>query len=313
MMTTTHLDAPARGVRESLSQKITPFKPRTLNKMEKENITRPFLRWVGGKQRLVPSLLDRLPKSFKGQYFEPFLGGGSLFLAKGFKRAELSDLNPQLVNAYKFVRDWPEEIHCKLAKHVSALQSKEADYYYEIRSEFNQNKADFDLAQAARFIFLIHSNFNGMHRVNKKGLYNVPYGHRKNPSIPSLDHLKEVSQLLKSSGVKIECRGYDSILGLVKKGDLVYLDPPYPRLSPTANFTEYTIERFSENEQHKLSEFAKALKDRGALILISNADVPIIRQYYLGWELHQTKLKRNVSSKKPVMSATELIITSYQS
>jgi DNA adenine methylase len=282
-----------------------------LHASEKSPIVRPFLRWVGGKQKLLPALLDRMPEKFQGRYFEPLLGGGSMFLANGFAQAELSDINPHLVNAYKMVRDQPENLHRQMELHRRALESGLGDYYYRERQTFNDGITTFDLEQAARFIFLIHANYNGIFRVNRKGLYNAPYGHNPRPSLPSLDHLLAIRRLLIRKGVTLAHRGYDSILGLVKKGDFVYLDPPYPVLSPTANFTEYAVERFSEQEQHKLSEFARALRDRGAHVMLSIADVPFVRAYYLDWHLHSTQLQRNVSAKRPAIFATELIMTSY--
>jgi DNA adenine methylase len=291
---------------------ITPFNLRNLNASEKSTVVRPFLRWVGGKQKLLPSLLDHMPKHFKGKYFEPFLGGGSLFLANGFKRAQLSDINPHLINAYKMVRDNPDALHALLRCHVLNLQHEHADYYYQVRQEFNDATTTFDIYQAARFIFLNRSNFNGIFRVNKKGLYNVPFGHKLNPGIPALDHFLAASERLKQSGIELIHCGYERIIDSVKRGDFVYLDPPYPVLSPTANFTQYAVEPFSEREQHKLSEFAKDLRKRGAYVMISNAAVSLIRAYYLDWNLHTTDLRRNVSAKRPAIIVPELIITSYQ-
>jgi DNA adenine methylase len=306
------ISTPSSGVGPSMPEFIiNPFNLRPLKPSEKNTVVRPFIRWVGGKQKLLPALLDRMPPNFKGRYYEPFLGGGSLFLANGFASASLSDINPHLINAYKMVRDYPQKLHRLLTKHLMNLQHGAADYYYAIRSEFNQERT-FDIQQAARFIFLVHANYNGIFRVNQQGLYNVPYGHRVNPSLPRLTHLEAVSHLLQKNEVKLDHRGYDSILELAKRGDFVYLDPPYPVLSPTANFTEYAVERFSEQEQHKLSEFAKTLRKRGVHVMISIADVPLIRAYYLDWNIHATTLRRNISAKRPAITATELIITSYR-
>jgi DNA adenine methylase len=293
-----------------LSPVISPFTIRALNPTEKHTVVRPFLRWIGGKQKLLPSLIDRLPK-FKGRYFEPFLGGGSLFLAKGFKRAELSDVNLYLINAYRMVRDCPNDVHRHLSRFQLELEHGGEAYYYAQRYLFNIHVQESLPEEAARFIFLMHANYNGVYRVNRLGGYNVPYGHRSKPGMPGLDVLKQVSDRLNQPGVKIEHRGYDTILDLVKKGDFVYMDPPYPVLSRTANFTGYTVERFSEQEQHRLADFAKSLDQRGVQVMISIADVELTRQHYLGWYMHSTDLKRNVSAKRPAIIAKELIITNY--
>jgi DNA adenine methylase len=292
---------------------VIPFTTRPLNSTEKKAVIRPFLRWVGGKQRLLPSLLERIPKNFNGTYYEPFLGGGSMFLANGFKNAHLSDLNPHLINAYKMVRDKHEEIHLLLTKHQLQIELRERAYYYEQRLLFNEIGDCKSPEQAARFIFLIHSNFNGMFRVNLKNQYNVPFGQPK-PSIPNLERLAELSQLLKRTKVNLDIHGYDSILHQVKAGDFVYLDPPYPILSRTAKFTSYTIERFSEEEQRKLAHFATQLHHKGANVMISIAGVDLVHKLYPKryWRYFTTELQRNVSAKRPAIMATELILTNYK-
>ncbi len=292
---------------------VIPFTTRPLNSTEKKAVLRPFLRWVGGKQRLLPSLLERIPKDFKGTYYEPFLGGGSMFLANGFKNAQLSDLNPHLINAYNMVREKHEEIHVLLTKHQIQIELRERAYYYEQRLLFNEIGDSKGSDQAARFIFLIHANFNGMFRVNLKGHYNVPFGKAK-PSIPSLERLSELSQLLKHTKAGIQTHGYDSILHRVEEGDFVYLDPPYPILSRTAKFTSYTIERFSEDEQRKLAWFATQLHNKGAKVMISIAGVDLVHKLYPKriWHYFTTELQRNVSAKRPAIMATELILTNYE-
>lgn len=296
-----------------LSPIVHVFTLRALDTTEKNTILRPFLRWVGGKQRMLPALLERMPKKFNGRYFEPFLGGGSLFLANRFKNAVLSDLNRHLINAYTWVRDDPREIHIQLSKHLGNLERGQAAYYYDLRATFNEQMDIYDLDQAARFIFLIHSNYNGMYRVNLSGKYNVPYGHKVNPCIPNLDHLIAVSTRLRTQRVKLVHDSYEKVLARVREGDFVYLDPPYPVLSATANFTSYTDRGFPLPEQRTLSDVAHQLHHKGAYVMLSIADVPLIRQLYPTWYFHSTRLKRNVSAKRPALIATELIITNYNS
>lgn len=285
------------------------FTPRTLSPHERQSIVRPFLRWAGGKQKLLSALIDHLPPPDQvKRYFEPFLGAGSLYLAKGFPNAVLSDQNPHLINAFIEIRDNPADIHRLLAKHLANLAACGADYYYEQRNLYNTTD-DKDLEQAARFIFLNHANYNGVYRVNKKGGYNVPFGKQLSPQVPSLTHLLKASRRLQNTD--IHHADYHSILPLVQKGDLVYLDPPYPVLSKTANFNSYTVERFSEEDQVNVAKFANALRDKGAFVMVSNTLIPLITDLYKGWKYKAIPQKRTISSKRPPMTAIEMIIYNY--
>ncbi|HHG86295.1 MAG TPA: Dam family site-specific DNA-(adenine-N6)-methyltransferase, partial [Bacteroidetes bacterium] len=267
-----------------MSVLIQPFKMRTLHKFEREDIVRPFLRWAGGKQRLLPALLDRLPPREKiGAYFEPFAGAASLFLAVGFKDAWLGDLNAPLINTYRHIRDSPEAVFGQAKKLTNLLAIFKSSFYYETREKYNEDLLAETILQAARFIFLNHSNFNGIYRVNKsKGHYNVPYGHKHIINTPSLERLLAISKRLEN--VELRVGYYDEMLDNVVPGDFVYLDPPYPVLSKTAHFTAYTIDKFSEKHHRELGAIANELKDRGANVMISSTDVPLIRELFQGWE-----------------------------
>lgn len=291
---------------------VLHFKPRALNANEKDAYVRPFLRWVGGKQRLVACLKAFMPDQQPKRYFEPFLGGGSLFFAHGFAQAELSDLNPHLINAYEFVKADPDDVHARLSTHAAWLATKGKPYYLLQRDLFNaQNLEPAHLAeQAARFIFLIHSNYNGIYRVNAKGQYNVPFGSTTTPSLPGLDQLRAASKRLQ--GANLYHRGYEEIVEELEPGDMVYLDPPYPIVSPTANFTSYTTQRFSEIEQRELAVHAHRMVARGAKVMISIARVDLMDELYPKdrWIHHVTRLKRNVSAKRPAIEVHELILIS---
>jgi len=166
---------------------------------------KPFIRWAGGKQNLVKELYKNLPEKITGQYFEPFLGAGSLYFFNGFPKSTLSDINPLLISTYKCIKDFPEEISERLEVHRSKI-SKE--YYYKIRDQFNRDikKENFD--QAANFIFLNHSSYNGIFRVNLKGEYNVPFGKLK-AAIPTRDHLLKINKKLQTS--EILCCSFETI------------------------------------------------------------------------------------------------------
>lgn len=285
------------------------MKPRS--EIDHSKIVKPFMRWVGGKQKMIGSLIDFLPPEDEyDQYVEPFLGAGSLFLACQFKNAHLNDLNAHLINAYSFIQSYPEELWDELALHKVQLEALGTPYYYMLRSNYNKHLEYTDLDQAARFIFLIHNNFRGLFRVNKKGEYNVPYGNQAKVKIPEKAHLTRISECLQD--VKLTNLHYDAVIQDYGKRTLVYLDPPYPPTSKSANFTAYTIDRFNEEAQRRLAGYALELSGRKAKVMISISDTPLVRKIYaLGWHFHRTELKRNLNPKTGPVKVGELILTNY--
>jgi DNA adenine methylase len=266
---------------------------------------KPFLRWAGGKQNLVKILNAHLPSQPFNNYFEPFLGAGSLFLSNGFPNSLLSDINPHLINSYSAIKDSPEELNSKLIYHKKRVSE---EYYYKLRERFNKKKNQFDIDQAAVFIFLIHTSFNGIFRVNREGNYNVPFGKIK-PALPGLDHLLQIQSNLKGS--KLQNCMYEDILEKVGKSDFVYFDPPYPPLNETSFFQHYTINKFPESQQHDLARNAMELSDRGAFVMISNAETPAIKKLYKGWNINVIKAYRYINCKSERKTVNELIITNY--
>lgn len=190
-----------------------------------QNSVKPFIRWAGGKQNLVKKLSENLPRTPFKKYFEPFVGAGSLFLFNDFDNSFISDINPHLINSYSSIKESAEKVFDRLEFHRKKLSEK---YYYKLRKEFNLKKEEYDIKQAATFIFLVHTSFNGIFRVNKKGEYNVPFG-KPNPALPSKDHLLKIKDKL--SNTVIENCMYEDILDTVSPNDFVYFDPPYPPLT----------------------------------------------------------------------------------
>jgi len=276
----------------------------TSKKLESFSI-RPFFRWAGGKQNLIKKIFEFTPERKLNKYFEPFLGAGSMFFHGQFDNAFLSDINPNLVNAFRYVRDNPIELFNSIQELNESL-SKE--FYYKVRDDYNNDLTKQTVEQAARFIFLVHTSFNGIYRVNKKGHYNVPFG-KKNPALPSLNHLKTAS--LKLSNSQIHAQYYDEILNLVDQDSFVYLDPPYPPLSKTANFQHYTVDKFSHKQQIDVAEFAYKLAEKNAAILISNADTQEINSLYKDWNIKKLQTTRYISCKSKRTKVHELVITNY--
>jgi DNA adenine methylase len=282
-------------VLESTKSKVSDLAPRI----------DPFLRWAGGKRRLVPSLLRALPDDIgKRKYHEVFVGAGSLFLAVRPAIAVLSDANAHLIASYEHIRASPDLVAKYLSMHG---RRNTEDYYYEVREIYN--KSDFSAAQAARFIYLNKACFNGIFRVNVKGDFNVPYGHKEPPLLPTHKELRVISKLLTKT--TLFARPFEESLETIKKTDFVYLDPPYPPLNGTSYFTHYTSERFGERDQRTLADHVAKISARGAKIMMSNADTPLIREIYQEFFFIEVNVTRYVTCKSTKHRAAELIITNY--
>ncbi|WP_374951831.1 DNA adenine methylase [Mucilaginibacter sp.] len=266
---------------------------------------KPFIRWAGGKQNLVKVLSENLPKNGFGKYFEPFVGAGSLFFFNNFRSSVISDINPHLINAYERIKTSPEEIF----DHLSFFKKNiSKEHYYLLRSKFNREREIFTSEQAATFIFLVHTSFNGIFRVNKKGEYNVPFG-KINPAIPDLPYLKKVQRKLLNCDMH-NCM-YEDIIDKINYNDFIYLDPPYPPLNDTSFFQHYTIDKFSSTKQQELASYAKLLSDRGAKVMISNANINSIQNLYKSWNISKISTYRYVNCKSERKVVEELIIKNY--
>ena len=255
---------------------------------------RPFLKWAGGKSRLMEQYKPYLPKDYT-RYHEPFLGGGALFFylapqlhAQG-KTAFLSDLNPELVNVYVCVRDHVEA----LIEQLSAHQAQHGKaHYYEVRSQLPTDS----IARAARFIYLNKTCFNGLYRENSKGQFNVPIGRYKNPKICAPDLLRPASAALQIAN--ISARPFTAVADHAPGAtDFVYFDPPYHPLSETSNFTAYSRYRFGVEEQTALRDLIKQLAGRSVQVLVSNSDCPFIRELYKDFTVKTITAARSINSK----------------
>jgi DNA adenine methylase len=272
---------------------------------EREEQLKPFIRWAGGKQNLIQEILANLDLNGVKRFFEPFLGGASFFLHSNFEFSFLSDLNSNLTNCYQQIKLDPKGVFEGLSKYKIPV---DPNIYYEEREAFNENSGKQTLKQAVRFIFLNRTSYNGIYRVNKLGAYNVPFG-KSNPAFSSLRHLQRISSKLQRA--TIFAGFYDEIEDLVGIGDLIYLDPPYPKLSDTAYFNHYTLDKFDNNEQKKVAKFAGRLKEKGCKVVISNADLLEIRDLYTDWDISECTTFRYISCKKDRIKVKELIIKNF--
>lgn len=236
---------------------------------------RPILKWAGGKARLAPAICDAFGASCEGTYFEPFCGSGAVFFhrrATGMvSKAVLADANPKLVALHCAVRDDVEG----LLDAVQRLPKEDwRERYYEVRDAFNEQPWD-GLDNAARFLWLNRAGFNGLYRENRKGDFNVPVGRYSKLSFPSPEHFRTISRLLQ--GVELVVADFRDILARAGEGDHVYCDPPYVPLSETASFTGYCKEPFGFDEQRALAASARKAAFKGARVVLSNHDLPVVR------------------------------------
>jgi DNA adenine methylase len=269
----------------------------------------PFLRWAGGKRRLTDLLIDSFPESFEpksNSYFEPFIGGGALVFALGDKTREryipgknlyLNDSNPELIVTYQVVRS---EIDSLIKKLSRLAQDTSKSAYEKVRSSSPQD----EIGRAARFIYLNKTCFNGLWRVNSKGVFNVPWGKLKDPLIFDEESLYACSNRLK--GAHISRGDFGKAAAKAKKGDLVYFDPPYLPLTASASFSKYAKDDFTVEDHQRLADLIKALTKKGVHVILSNSDTPLSREIFLPvLALRQISMNRSISasgnSRKPVM------------
>lgn len=252
---------------------------------------RPILKMAGGKTRLLPEILGRMPAKIN-TYYEPFVGGGAVFFAlaaeKRFWKAELSDMNEELINVYRCVAADVDRVMLDLQ---SKVHSKDA--FYRIR-DLRLHKSQ-KWARAARMIYLNKTCFNGLYRVNSKGEFNVPFGDYKNPTICDEPGLQAAAKAL--SDVRIDHIDFEPAVDQARRGDAVYFDPPYVPVSDTANFTAYTKNGFGPDDQERLRNVADKLAARGVHVLISNADTNGVRKLYDGFRIERVTAARAINSK----------------
>lgn len=276
----------------------SPVKTLKLNGVVK---TQPFVRWAGGKRWLAVASRELMPPNWSGHYYESFLGGGSFFFALSPKKATVSDVNDELVATYKAVRNDPDKV-------IELLKTYpyEKDFYYSLRAETPTEDTEI----AARFIYLNHTCWNGLYRVNSKGKFNTPFGRHKNPTICDEKRLKRASQAL--NNINVEGGHFSEFLSDAVSGDWAYIDPPYITGHLNNGFLAYNQSLFSWNDQLELAVCVNKLSRNGVYILVSNADYPAVTDLYKGFYHYKTirrsVIGRNLSSRGNV---TEALLSNY--
>lgn len=269
----------------------------------------PFVKWVGGKARLVPRIVEKLPEKIN-TYYEPLVGAGAVFIhlakSKRFEKAVISDVNGEMIIAWRVIRS-------DLNSLLDCLSNK--DYFFYDKEQFLKIRAvDIstldDVEKTARFIYLNKTCFNGLYRVNKSGVFNTPFGKYKNPLICDRKNLQELHLLLNEYEIEIIKSDFESILDKPKPGDAVYIDPPYHPISDTSNFTSYTSSGFTEEDQKRLAnKFGELVKKRIDVVL-SNSSAPLIMELYKSFDKEEILGSRTVGGSTDYRkSVTELIIS----
>jgi len=236
-------------------------------------MAKPILKWAGGKRSLLSEITSLFPTDYKERsYHEPFIGGGAVFFKIKPKSGSINDVNPRLMNFYKIVRDKPEDL-IKTAKQYK----HEEDEYYRYRDRFNEPNIP-DVEEAALLLYLNKTGFNGLYRENSDGEFNVPFGRYKNPTIVPEKRIRKACKILQN--VEIFNRDFEYVLEHSGEGDLCYFDPPYLPVSDTADFTSYSKDGFSYQDQLRLRDACTRLDEKGVFFVLSNSYVePLIEKY----------------------------------
>lgn len=228
----------------------------------------PLVKWAGGKRRVLPNTIPYFPASYN-RYVEPFLGGGAVFWYLQTQVAKATDTNSDLINLYHTVRDFPDMLIYLLDALATEYNKAPRDTYMSVRASYNQNIGKTDTIQAARFLFLNKTCFNGLYRVNQKGLFNVPFGQReKAPQLYILDNLVGISKYLNQPGITINKQDFKEVLQECGNGDFVYLDPPYIH---ERGFTSYSAGSFVRKDYEDMVELLHIANQNGAKIVVSNS------------------------------------------
>ena len=248
--------------------------------------SRPFLKWAGGKYRI----LDRLAPHLKGRkLIEPFVGSGAVFLNQNFERYLLGDINPDLINLYQCLK----KERGKFINYVRTYftpDNNSRHFYLDTRAAFNDGIKG--RKRAAMFVYLNRHGFNGLCRYNKSGGFNVPFGSYVKPYFPEKEMYHFLNVAKKATFV---CDDFVALMNRSRRGDVVYCDPPYVPLSPTASFTSYAAQGFSYDQQVELAYRAQHLADRGVKVVISNHDNAITRKIYEHAEIESFPVRRFIS------------------
>ncbi len=266
-------------------------------------LTRPFLKWAGGKRQLLPQISELVPKM--KTYYEPFIGAGAVLFHLQPNKMVINDTNAELINCYNVIKNNLNELIEDLNNYKN-----EKDYFYSIR-ELDRMPAYqklSDVERSSRIIYLNKTCYNGLFRVNSQGQFNTPFGRYTNPKILDETVLKAVNKYLNSSDVTILNSDFEEAVSTAKKGDFVYFDPPYDPISDTSSFTGYDINGFSKGEQKRLKDTFEELTNKGVKCMLSNSKTPFITKLYEEYETIDVSAIRSINSNASKRGKIEEIL-----
>lgn len=271
----------------------------------------PFVKWAGGKRQLLPQIKERMPERYH-RYFEPFVGGGAVVFELLPADATINDINRELVNAYRQIRDVPEDFLHAVNRLDEGIQSGDGrEYYVFLRECYNdkRRKAEYDVELAALFVFLNKHCFNGLYRVNSKGAFNVPYNGSRRTSADE-DAIRKISEYLRS--ITILDGDFADACKNAREGDFIFIDSPYAPLNPTS-FESYTKEGFDMENHKRLAALFDELTDRGCYCMLTNHNTRLIHELYggKGYPMDVVSVKRMINSDASNRTGEEVIIRNY--
>ena len=277
--------------------------------MSNSNIT-PFVKWAGGKRQLLSQIKERMPEKYN-DYYEPFVGGGAVTFELLPANALINDINKALINAYKQICNAPEAFLKAVNKLDEEMWEDGKEYYYSLREHYNDKlmKAEYDVELAALFVFINKHCFNGLYRVNGKGLFNVPYNNSRRTSVDE-GSIMEISKYLQ--GITITDGDFEEACKGAKKGDFVFIDSPYAPLNPTS-FEAYTKEGFDIESHKRLARLYDELTARGCFCMLTNHNTRLINELYggKGYTIDVVSVKRMINSDASNRVGEEVIIYNY--
>ena len=270
----------------------------------------PFVKWAGGKRQLLTQIKEKMPEKYNN-YFEPFVGGGAVTFALLPENALINDINKALINAYRQICNAPEVFLKAIKKLDNEIWEDGKEYYYFLREHYNDKlmKTEFDVELAALFVFINKHCFNGLYRVNGKGLFNVPYNNSRRVSVDE-NLIMEISEYLQS--VKIMDGDFEVACKEAKGGDFVFIDSPYAPLNPTS-FESYTKEGFDIESHKRLAKLFDELTARGCYCMLTNHNTDLINELYgnKGYRIDIVSVKRMINSDASNRVGEEVIICNY--
>lgn len=296
---------------------------------------RPFVKWVGGKSKLIPQMEQYYPKELKENkidvYIEPFVGGGAILMdilkKYNIKKAYAFDINKNLINCYNIIKDKVESLVLELKKleeeYLKLDDENRKEYYYDIRKKYNSINIENEneaLEKTTYFIFLNKTCFNGLYRENRRGQFNVPVGKYKNPTICDEKNLIELSKLIKN--VTFINADYRESYKYIEENTFIYFDPPYRPINKTSSFTSYSKEDFNDENQKELGEYFRKINDNNSNVklMLSNSNPKnnnekddFFEQIYNGFKINEIKANRMINSNKEKRGKiSELLIINYE-